>query len=103
MRIRRETLATCLDAFTRFINGPQLLAVILQIMRPPSEAWRNFQNRASRQTIANTRKNCAVSLRMRGAPWVRPFLARLVPIVFHLLATDSDDLMGVILREAKNL
>jgi len=40
---------------------------------------------------------------VRAAPRFRPFLARLFPIVFHLLTTDSNDLINVILSEAKNL
>ena len=80
MRITREPLPTCFDAVARFIYGPQLVAVILQIIRPPPEPRRDFQNRTRRQTLANPRKNCAGPLRSRAAPRLRPFLARLFPI-----------------------
>src|SRR5439155_24968731 len=52
-------------------------------MRPPPEPGRDFQNRTRRQTLANPRKNCAGPLRGRAAPRLRPFLARLFPIVLH--------------------
>jgi len=84
MRMTRETLLTRFDTVVRFINGPHLVAVILQIMRPPPEAGRDFQNSAGWQTLANPRKNCANPLRGRAAPRLRPFLARLFPIVLHL-------------------
>ena len=70
MRLSRETLTARFDAFTRFINGPQLVAVILQIMRPPPEAGRNFQNRAGWQKLANARENCAVPIAQRNCPTV---------------------------------
>src|SRR6266536_2975860 len=54
-------------------------------MRPPPEPGRDFQNRTRRQTLANPRKNCAGPLCSGTAPRLRPFLARLLPIVFHLL------------------
>ncbi len=85
MRLCSETPPTRFDAFTRFINGPQLVAVIFEIVRPPPETGRNFQNRADRQKLANTRENCSVPLRSGTAPRRRPFLARLFPIVFHSL------------------
>src|SRR4029077_4973521 len=53
-------------------------------MRPPPEPGRDFQNRARGQTLANSRKNCAGPLRGRAAPRLRPFLARLFPIILHL-------------------
>lgn len=84
MRMTRETLLTGFDTIARLINGPQLLAVILQIMRPPPKPGSDFQNRARRQTLANPGKNCAGPLRGRAAPRLRPFLARLFPIVLHL-------------------
>ena len=80
MRSTGKTLLARFDTIVRFINGPQLVAVILQIMRPPPEPWRDFQNRFRRQTLANPRKNCAGPLRGRAAPRLRPFLARLFPI-----------------------
>src|SRR4029078_12902717 len=79
MRNTRETLPTCFDTIARLINGPQFVAVILQVMRPPPEPRRDFQNRFCGQTFANPRKNCASPLRSRTAPWLRPFLARLLP------------------------
>src|SRR5215471_16452997 len=90
MRMARETLLTGFDTRARFINRPQLIAVVLQIMRPPSEPRRDFQNRIRRHTVANTRKNCADPLRGRTAPRLRPFLARLFPVVLHLLRTDTN-------------
>lgn len=90
---------TCLDAFTRFINGPQLVAKVLQKMRPPSKPGRDFQNRPCWQTIANTWKNCAVPLRLGRAPRFRPFFACLFPIVFHLPATDSHNAINLILTK----
>src|SRR5262245_20705176 len=89
MRMTGETLLTRFDTVVRFINGPQLIAVILQIMRPSSEPGRDFQNRVRRQTLANPRKNCAGPLGSRAAPRFRPFLAGLFPVIFHLLATGS--------------
>src|SRR6266404_7776653 len=83
VRVTRETPPTRFDAFARFINGPQLVAVILQKMRPSSKAGRNFQDRPGRQTIANPWKDRAGPLRGGSAPRLRPFLARLFPIVFH--------------------
>src|SRR5262245_26720724 len=83
MRLTRKTLLACFDTRARLINGPQLVAVILQIMRPPPEAGGDFQNRARWQTLANPRKNCAGPLRSRAAPRFRPFLARLSPVVCH--------------------
>jgi hypothetical protein len=53
-------------------------------MRPSSKAWPNFQNRAGGQAIADARENRAGPLRGRAAPRLRPFLARLFPVVFHL-------------------
>src|SRR2546427_12933389 len=84
MRISGETLATRFDAFSDAINHPQALAIIFQIMRPPSETGRDFQNGFRRQTIANPRKNGARPLRGRTAPRLRPFLPGIFPIVFHL-------------------
>ena len=83
MRNARKTLLTRFDALVRFINRPQFVAVILQIMRPPPEPGGNFQNRIRRQTLANARKNRAGPLRARAAPRFRPFLARLFPVVLH--------------------
>ena len=83
MRNTRKTLLTCFDTLVRFINRPQFVAVILQIMRPPSEPGRDFQNRIRRQALANAWKNCADPLRGRTAPRSRPFLARLFPVVLH--------------------
>ena len=57
IRVAGETLLTCFDALARLINGPQLVAVVFQIMRPPPEPGRDFQNGACRQTLANPRKN----------------------------------------------
>src|SRR6478672_5363880 len=74
-----RTQRTC-ETIARLINGPQLVAVVLQIMRPPPEPGRDFQNCPRRQTLANPRKNCAGPLRARVTPWFRPFLARLFPI-----------------------
>ncbi len=37
MRNTRKTLPARFDTLVRFINGPQLVAVVLQIMRPPPE------------------------------------------------------------------
>src|ERR1700756_5313362 len=85
MRNTRKTLPTRIDTVARLINSPQLVAVILQIMRPSSEPRRDFQNRVRWQTLANPRKNCAVPLRRRPAPRLRPSLARLSPIVLHLI------------------
>lgn len=68
MRINRESVAARFNAFTRFINSPQLLAIIFQIMRPPPETGRNFQNRARWQKLANSRKNCALPLCSGTAP-----------------------------------
>ena len=68
MRNTCETLPARLDTLVRFINRPQFVAVILQIMCPPPEPWRDFQNRIGRQTLANPRKNCARPLRGRAAP-----------------------------------
>src|SRR5437899_11011090 len=84
-RLSGETLATRFDAFIRAINGPQLLTIIFEIVRPSPEPGGNFQNRAGWQEIANARKNCARPLRSRTAPRLRPFLACLFPIVLHLL------------------
>src|SRR5438046_9775350 len=87
VRISRETLATGFDTFTRAIDNPQVLAVIFEIMRPSPESGSNFQNRAGWQEIANAGKNCAGPLRSGTAPRRGPFLARLSPIVFHLVGT----------------
>src|SRR6476620_11235316 len=84
MRNTRKTLLTRFDTIVRFINGPKFVAVILQIMRPPPEPRRDLQNGSHRQTVANPGKNCAGPLRGRAAPRLRPFLARLFPIVLHL-------------------
>ena len=83
VRMTGETLLTRLDTVVRFINRPQLVAIILQVMRPPPKPRRNFQNRARRQTLANPRKNCAGPLRGRAAPRLRPLLTRLFPVVLH--------------------
>src|SRR6476646_6787729 len=83
MRNTGKTLLTRFDTIARLINGPQLVTVVLQIMRPPPEPGRDFQNRPYRQTVANPRKNCAGPLRGIAAPRLRPFLARLCPIVLH--------------------
>src|SRR4030095_16518756 len=83
MRMTRKTLLTRFDTLARLINSPQLVAVILQIMRPPPEPGSDFQNRPRRQTLANSRKNCAGPLRGRAAPGFRPFLACLFPVVLH--------------------
>src|SRR3954452_3328595 len=103
MRMTREPLPARFNTLVRFINSPQLIAVVFQIMRPPPETRRDFQNRSRRQTFANPRKNCASPLRGRAAPRLRPFLARLFPIVLHFLATDPNHLIRVILSEARNL
>ena len=92
MRNTRKTLLTRFDTIARLINGPQFVAVILQIIRPPPEPGRDFQNRARRQTLANPRKNCVSPLRGRAAPWLRPFLARLFPIVLHRMAAMIADM-----------
>ncbi len=84
MRMTRKTLPARFETLVRFINGPQLAAVILQIMRPPPEPGRDFQNRVCRQTLANPRKNCSGPLCSGTSPRLRPFLARLFPIVLHL-------------------
>src|SRR5437763_12388384 len=90
VRRSREALTTCFNAFSRLINGPKFFAVILQIMRPPSEPGCNFQNRGRRQEIANAGKNGAGPLCGRSAPRRRPFLARLSPIVLHRMTrTDA--------------
>src|SRR5437016_14376651 len=89
VRDGRKTPATRLDAFTRFINGPQVVTIILQKMRPPSKSGGDFQNRACWQTITNAWKNCAVPLRFGRAPRFRPFLACLFPIVFHLPRSEE--------------
>src|SRR5437867_11356778 len=86
VRINRETLATCLDALTRLINGPQLITTIFEIMRPPPKPARDFQNRAGWQEVANPRKDCAVPLRSGTAPRRRPFLPRLPPVLLHRAA-----------------
>src|SRR5437867_3199694 len=52
-------------------------------MRPPPEPGRDFQNRTHRQTVANSRKNCAGPLCSRATPRSRPFLARFFPVVLH--------------------
>ena len=85
MRMTRKTLLARFDTLIRFINSQQLVAVILQIMRPSSEPRPDFQNRVRGQALANPRKNCASPLRGRAAPRLRPFLARLSPIVLHLI------------------
>ena len=61
-------------------------------MRPPTEPGRDFQNRACRQTLPNSRKNCAGPLRGRATPRFRPFLARLFPIVLHRMAAMIADM-----------
>src|SRR6266496_6175737 len=86
VRTGRETLETRFDAFCGLINSPKLFAVIFEIMRPPAEAGRDFQNCAGWQEIANARKDCAGPLCGGTAPRFRPFLARLSPIVFHAVA-----------------
>jgi len=83
IRNTRKTLLARFDTFTRLINGPELVAVVLQVMRPPPESRRDFQDRAGWQALTNTRKDCARPLRSGTAPWRRPFLARLFPIVLH--------------------
>ena len=80
----RKPLPTRVDTFARLINSPQLVAVILQVMRPPPEPWSDFQNRVRRQVLANPWKDCSGPLRSGTAPGSRPFLARLFPIVLHL-------------------
>jgi len=89
VRISRETLATGFDTFTRAIDNPQVLAVIFEIMRPSPESGRNFQNRAGWQEIANARKDCAGPLCSGTAPRRGSFLARLFPIVFHLVVVRT--------------
>src|SRR6266498_2871624 len=86
VRISCESVPARLDAFIRFIDDPQLLAVILEIMRPSSKARRNLQNRASWQKVADARKDGAGPLRGGTAPRCRPFLARLFPVVLHRVA-----------------
>src|SRR5207249_10090591 len=66
---------------------PDTQAEIFQLRRPPHESGSNFQNRTGWQEIANAGKNCAGPLRSRTAPRRGPFLARLSPIVFHLVGT----------------
>lgn len=90
-----KALLARFDTLGRLINGPQLIAVILQIMRPPPEPGGDFQNRARRQTLANPRKNCAGPLRGRTAPRFRPFLPGLFPVVLHrmekrFMASNTD-------------
>ena len=100
MRLTRKTLLARFDTVARLINSPQFIAVILQIMRPPPEPGSDFQNGASRQTLANPWKNCSGPLRGRAAPRFRPFLARLSPIVFHrmehkFMASKTDQIRVV--------
>ena len=45
MRNTRKPLPARFDAIVRFINRPQFVAIILQVVRPPPEPWRDFQNR----------------------------------------------------------
>ena len=83
VRMTCKTFPAGFDTVARLIHGPQLVAVILQIMRPASEPRSDFQNRSRRETLANSRKNCAGPLRGRAAPRFRPFLSRLSPVVIH--------------------
>lgn len=89
--LSRETPPTRFDALVRFIDNPQLVAVILEIMRPSSKAGRNFQDRARWKAIADARENCATPLRSRTTPRLRPFLARLSPVVLHGMARTIND------------
>ena len=100
MRNTRKALLTRFDTIVRLINGPQLVAVVLQIMRPSPEPRRDFQNRARRETLANPRKNCAGPLRGRTSPRFRPFLACLFPVVLHriknrFMASKTDQIRVV--------
>src|SRR5438045_8845585 len=87
VRTGRETLETRFDAFCGLINSPKLFAVIFEIMRPPAEAGRDFQNCAGWQEIASARKDCAGPLGGGTARGGRPFFARLSPIVLHTMAS----------------
>src|SRR6059036_2403525 len=95
VRISRETLATGFNTFTRAIDNPQVLTVIFEIMRPSPESGRDFQNRAGWQEIANARKDCAGPLCSGTSPRRGPFLARLFPIVFHLVGTARTITVGI--------
>src|SRR5438552_10284215 len=87
VRTGRETLETRFDAFCGLINSPNLFAVIFEIMRPPAEAWRNFQNSDGWQEIAHACKDCAGPMCSATAPRRHPFFALLPPIVVHAIAS----------------
>ena len=83
VRIFGKTLATRFDAFGDAINRPEILAMVFEIMRPAPEPRRDLQYRFGRQTIADPRENRAEPLRGRSPPRLRPFFARIFPIVFR--------------------
>jgi len=91
VQIGGEPLATRLNAFTRFINSPEFVAIIFEIVRPSTETGRDFQNRADWQAMANARENRRRPLRGGAAPGGRPLLARFVPIVLHGITRPIDD------------
>src|SRR5436190_6779511 len=86
MRINSETPTARFDTFLDAINNPQILAIIFEIVRPPPETRRDFQDRFRRQAITNARKNGAEPLRRRRSPRRGPFLPCIFPIVFHQMA-----------------
>ena len=102
IRNTRKTLLARFDTFTRLINGPELVAVVLQVMRPPPESRRDFQDRAGWQALTNTRKDCARPLRSGTAPRGRPFLTCLSPIVLHFDRSWSNHSTTVSPSEPKN-
>src|SRR5579884_1350439 len=85
-----ETPATRFNALAGAVNGPELFAVILEIVRPAPKPGRNFQNRIRGKALTNARKNRAEPLCRRTAPGRRPFFACLRPVVFHLLRRAAD-------------
>src|SRR5262245_660995 len=97
MRYTGKTLLTRFDALVRFINSPQLVAMILQIMRPTPEAGGDFQNGAGWQTVLNTRKDSAKPLRRGSSPRRRPFFTGIFPIVFHRMAAPHSRTMTTII------
>ena len=85
MRLTRETPRARFDTFTGGVDNPEFLTIIFKVMRPPSEAGRDLQDRSSWQATSNTRQDGAGPLRGGTAPRLGPFLACILPTVLRFL------------------
>jgi len=83
-RVVTEAAAARFETVGGFLHQPQIVAMVLKVVRPPAETGGDFENCASREPIANPREDHTGPLRCGIPPWFRPFLPAVCPILHEI-------------------